>query len=405
MNPELFTIPILDWPVKSYGLMLTLGFLSGVWLSMRRAERLKADPDMIVNIGFICLICGVVGARLFYVLHYWESSFARSANPLLSALKLTSGGLEYYGGLIGAIAGAVVYMVLKRASLRLYLDILAPGAAWGLAFGRVGCLLNGCCWGGLCVDAHDPQHVVVPWAMSFPYSSSAQTRQWENRQLTVPAELIVTVPGISESFLLPKRQIDMPVEKREGPGAKVRTLEQRLRDMRALKAEAEEIRNVEAELAEAVAQRKKHEGELYALLGYAMRYPSREDSRRTMTASELSALSRRYGSLPVHPAQVYGIINALLLSWLLLELLHRRKRHGVVFAVLCTVYPLTRMILELVRVDNPHDSAGLTVSQAVSVGMFLFGVALLLYLRTLPERSPRAVAYVPPSEDQSDGKS
>lgn len=397
MNPDLFTIPIIDWPVKSYGAMLTLGFLSGVWLSMRRAERLKADPDMILNIGFVCLLCGVGGARLFYVLHYWESSFAKQPNPLFAALNCTSGGLEYYGGLIGAVVGSVVYMAVKRVSIRMYLDILAPGAAWGLAFGRMGCLLNGCCWGGLCVDAHN--HQTVPWGIQFPFSSPAEVRQWENRQLTLPAELIVTPHGGVESFLLPKFLLDIPVEKREKPALEVRQLERDLGDLEALKASPAEIEKTKKDLERARQKLKRNDQKMY-LLNQALSLPSRHDPARRMTATELEELADQYRSLPVHPAQVYGIINALLLSWLLVELLYRRQRHGLVFATLCTVYPITRMILEMVRVDNPHDSAGLTISQAVSVGMFLFGAALLFYLYRLPLRSPRAVAYVPPLEDE-----
>ena len=110
MRPELWTIPGLDWSIKSYGFMMMCGFLIAIWFAMRRAMRVKADPDMILNIGFVSLLCGVGGARLFFVIHYWESNFATAANPLWEALKITSGGLEYYGGLVGAILGGVLYL-------------------------------------------------------------------------------------------------------------------------------------------------------------------------------------------------------------------------------------------------------------------------------------------------------
>ncbi len=399
MHPELFTIPFIDWPVKSYGAMLTLGFLTGVWLSMKRAERLKADPDVILNIGFICLICGVIGARIFYVAHYWESSFAHQPNPLMAALNCTSGGLEYYGGLIGAIVGAVVYMAIAKVSIRMYLDILAPAAAWGLAFGRMGCLLNGCCWGGLCVDPHG--HEVVPWGISFPHGSAAHVRQWENRQLTLPAELIVSVPNNVVSFPIAQSTIDAPLERREGPIVRLRNLEQSISDLEAVGADPERIESLKKRLkiATEMAESKRRD---YLPLYLAMQYPSREDPSRTITATELSELAQKYRSKLVHPAQVYGIINAFLLSWVLLELLYRRRRHGVVFAALCLIYPVTRIILEYVRVDNPHDSVGLTISQAFSVGIFLFGLLLILWLRRMPLRSPRAIPFVPPSDDEKE---
>ncbi len=397
MYPELFTIPVFDHPIKSYGAMLTLGFLTGVWLSMRRAERMKADPDIILNIGFICLLCGVAGARLFYVLHYWESSFANQSNPFFAALNCTSGGLEYYGGLIGAIVGTIVYVAVKRVSLRMYVDILAPAAAWGLAFGRMGCLLNGCCWGGICVDAHG--HQTVPWGIRFPHHSPAQMRQWENRQLTLPAELIVSHPDRLWPSVLPHEALNMPAEMRDARLAEARAAEKAYVALRQDEAaDPGAIEAAKARLERAMQQVSKRG---LGQLAYALKWPSRDSDEpgATMTVADLTALAGKYRSQYVHPAQVYGIINALLLSWLLLEVLYRRKRHGVVFALLCTIYPITRMILEVVRVDNPHDSAGLTISQAVSVGMFLFGLGMLLYLRRLPEQSPLAVPYEPPTEE------
>jgi phosphatidylglycerol:prolipoprotein diacylglycerol transferase len=398
MHPELFHIPIIDHPVKSYGAMLTLGFLTGVWLSIRRAERLKCDPDLVLNLGFICLVCGVAGARLFYVLHYWETSFANQPVPLWSALNCTAGGLEYYGGLIGAMVGCVGYILIKRASLRLYLDILTPAAAWGLAFGRMGCLLNGCCWGGLApVDAHG--HAALPWAITFPHHSSPQVRQWENRQLTLPAELMVTDPRTSMPRLVPLEGLEISPEKRAQLDRQAKEARERVEELKK-----KGVRSSELEAAEARYRAAETRRDARGLLAIeeARKYPSRQfasgDAR--MTATELADLAHQYRSHPVHPSQIYGIVNALLLSWLLLEVLYRRKRHGVVFAWLCIIYPITRIILEIVRVDNPHDSAGLTISQAVSVGMFLFGVALLLYLRRLPERSPLAVPYMPPPDEK-----
>ncbi|MCB9851340.1 MAG: prolipoprotein diacylglyceryl transferase [Phycisphaerales bacterium] len=397
MHPELFRIPFLDHPVKSYGAMLTLGFLTGVWLSMRRAERMKCDPDLVLNLGFIALVGGVAGARIFYVLHYWESSFARQPNPLFAALNCTSGGLEYYGGLIGAIVGIVVYILIKRVSMRLYLDLLAPAAIWGLAFGRMGCLLNGCCWGGLCVDPQN--HAVVPWGITFPHRSPAQMRQWENRQLTLPAELIVTDPRMSLPRLVSPDAVELSPEKRSALDQAVADAKTKLDELKKSGASTQAIEAADADYRKAMSKSDEH-GLL--TLEHALRLPSRAstDSSEKMTVTELADLVHKYRSRPVHPVQVYGIINALLLSWFLLEVLYHRKRHGMVFALLCTIYPITRMILEVIRVDNPHDSGGMTISQAVSVGMFLFGIALIVYLRRLPERSPLAVPYVSPYEEE-----
>ncbi|MCA9249880.1 MAG: prolipoprotein diacylglyceryl transferase [Phycisphaerales bacterium] len=402
MYPELFTIPFVDMPVKSYGAMLTLGFLTGVWLCMRRAEHVKADPDIILNVGFVSLLCGVGGGRLFFVLHYWETSFANQPNPIMAALNMTSGGLEYYGGLICAAIGTVTYLAMKRVSVRMYLDILFPGAAWGLAFGRIGCLLNGCCWGGMCVAPNGA--ATVPWGITFPYGSPAEIRQWENRQTTVPAELIVSIPGrVSQPYLLPRPLIEMPPEERDGLAAEIRQLEREIEEAKALGVAAEKIAELEKE-QKGLAEKWKRESQMYGALNYAQKFPSRIDPSRPITVSELEDLTHHHRSELVHPAQIYAVINAFLLSWLLLEIANHRKRHGVVFGTMILIYPITRIILEYVRVDNPHDSAGLTISQAVSVGMFLFGVAYMIYIYKSPLRSPKAVPFVPPPLEDDDAE-
>ncbi|MCP4594291.1 MAG: hypothetical protein GY842_26480, partial [bacterium] len=134
-------------------------------------------------------------------------------------------------------------------------------------------------------------------------------------------------------------------------------------------------------------------------LSLARQYPSRADPSRRITATELAGLAGEHRSLPVHPAQLYGIVNALMLSWVLVLIFYRRKRHGVVMGWMLLLYPITRVILELVRVDNPHDVGGLTISQAFSIAVFACGVLwMLMTYRLLPLRSPHAVPWTPPPE-------
>ena len=394
MYPELFRIPIFGLPVKSYGFMLMIGFLTAIWLSMRRAERVKADPDLVLNIGFVSLICGVAGARAFYVAHYWQSQFAFLPNPLWSAVNITAGGLEFYGGLLCAIAGASVYLLIRRASWRMYMDIVAPSVMWGLAFGRAGCFLNGCCWGGLCVDAQN--HAALPWAIRFPYGSPAFVRQWENRQVTAPAELVFVSPASGEAYPIPRDLLDMSPEEREGPQRRLADLREELDKAKLKNPNDPATRKTESQVAALDATVRSLKNRLAPLQG-AQRFPSRVDPSRRITVSELEDLAAAHPSRPVHPTQLYGILNAFLLSWVLSLLFYRRKRHGLVIAMMMVLYPITRILEEFVRVDNPHDSFGLTISQAVSLGVFALGVAVLVILyRSLPLRSPRAVPFIPP---------
>ncbi len=396
MYPELFRLPFVGYPIKSYGFMLMAGFLTAIWFAMRRAERVKGDPDLILNLGFVALICGVVGARVFYVAHYWKTQFAPQSNPLLAAINITSGGLEYYGGLLCAIAGASLYLVIKRASWRMYMDIVAPSVMLGLAFGRLGCLLNGCCWGGLCVDAHN--QAALPWAIEFPFSSPAYVRQWEERRVTTPAELLYTpqiLPG--QSMPLPRDLLSLTPEQRFGPIRKLEDLEKEFRDAEAAGAKRAELDRLQSRITSTKKLVLAMQVEFDAL-NHALQYPSRTDPSRAMTYSEIQDLAAAHKSLPVHPAQVYGIINALILSLVLSLVFYRRQRHGVVMGLLLVLDPISRIILEVVRTDNPHDSFGVTISQAVSIGVVVFGILFLVALyRYLPLRSPRAVPFVPPS--------
>lgn len=405
MNPELFTVPVVNWPVKSYGFMLMLGFLSGIWLGMRRAERVKANPDLVLNCGILALFAGVGGARLFYVVHYWKTSFAHQTNPLWAALNITSGGLEYLGGLLGAILAVVIYLALygrlyartgPRLSVRLYLDILAPVAIWGLAFGRAGCFLNGCCWGGVCVDEHE--HTVVPWAVEFPFASGAHERQWMNRQVTVPAELIWD--GIPASTLVPGDRLEMSPEDSR-PLREFNEIDSEYQAQKAEGANDAEFAELETRWRRAREARDRLAAQLVPIAA-ARQYLSRKDPSRPSTLSELQELAARCRSLPVHPVQLYGIANALLLYGVLVLIFNRRRRHGVVMGWMLLLYPITRFVLELIRVDNPHDAGGLTISQAFGLVVFGFGL-LWMYLmyRVLPLRSPVVVPWTPPELDET----
>jgi phosphatidylglycerol:prolipoprotein diacylglycerol transferase len=150
--------------IYGYGLMLVLGFLLGIYLARWRGRRAGEDPDVLSYCGILSLIGGIVGARIAYVIEQWDRDFSKAQNKLTAILNVTSGGLIYYGGVVLATAMVLVYLRFRKLSVRRYLDILAPSLMIGLAFGRAGCLLNGCCFGGAC--SHD-----WPLGMSFPMYS------------------------------------------------------------------------------------------------------------------------------------------------------------------------------------------------------------------------------------------
>ena len=141
MHPILFKIGNVT--LYSYGFMIALGFFLGIVLAMREARRLGENPEKIMDLSFYILVAAIIGSRLFYVVTAW-SSFAD--NPL-EIIKIWKGGLVFYGGFIGAVATAVIYMRLHRLPIWKSADILAPSLALGQTLGRLGCFLAGCCYG------------------------------------------------------------------------------------------------------------------------------------------------------------------------------------------------------------------------------------------------------------------
>ena len=137
--------------------MMALGFLAGLWTATRRARLVNVHGDIITDVTLWLMIGGIAGARFVYVTTYWKQEFANQ--PFSEVFMVQHGGLVYYGGFIGAALAGTAYLAWKKAPVLKILDILAPSAALGSVFGRIGCLLNGCCYGRACD---------LPWAIHFP---------------------------------------------------------------------------------------------------------------------------------------------------------------------------------------------------------------------------------------------
>ncbi len=164
MHPELFEIPFIHLTVRSFGLMMVIGFLLGLFLIGRLGRKISSNPQLITNLALYCLIAGVVGARVFYVVHHFE----KLQNPWTSMFAIWQGGLEFYGGVIFAIPVIVLYSRRHKFPVRRCLDIVAIALMLGLSFGRLGCFLNGCGFG---------KPTELPWAIRFPYDSFAYFSQ------------------------------------------------------------------------------------------------------------------------------------------------------------------------------------------------------------------------------------
>jgi len=180
MRQVLFTIPIFGGvKIFGYGAMLVLAFVGSTWLAAWRARREKLDPEMVLDMAFWLFAGGLIGARLFYCIQYW----GRGIDSFLDIFQYWKGGIVYYGGIIGGVLAFLIYRRVRGFPLRPYLDALAPSIALGTLFGRLGCFLNGCCYGDVCR---------LPWAVSFP----AHSPPWEAevRLGLIPADAAHSLP-------------------------------------------------------------------------------------------------------------------------------------------------------------------------------------------------------------------
>ncbi|MBN2364775.1 MAG: prolipoprotein diacylglyceryl transferase [Calditrichaeota bacterium] len=165
MHPELFRIG--PFAVHSYGVMLALSFILGIYVAVRKGEKRGVNGDAIVNLGFIIIIASIVGARLFYVLFHTNEFTGRwiyAFWPVQEDGTVGLGGLILLGGFITAVLASVIYIYIKKMNFWKLADSVAPSIALGVFLTRIGCYLNGCCFGTACEQ---------PWGVLFPAYSPA----------------------------------------------------------------------------------------------------------------------------------------------------------------------------------------------------------------------------------------
>ena len=170
MHPRLLTLPafnllgraIAPLTLHTYGVMLAIAFIAGLWVASRQARAAGLDAARVTDMAVYVLIAGLVGAKVLLVIVEWNY-YARNPRELLSILQ--SGGV-FYGGLLGALP--VAWWYARRHALPPWKtsDALAPAVVLGQCIGRLGCFSAGCCYG---------KPADVPWAVTFRDSYAART--------------------------------------------------------------------------------------------------------------------------------------------------------------------------------------------------------------------------------------
>lgn len=144
--------------VHWFGICIAAAFFAGMWTAVRRAPRIGVPGELVADLVVPWLLLGsVLGARIMFVTTYWSDEF--TGKPWWEMFMIQRGGLVFYGGLIGAAITVIAFARIKKIPLWKLADILAPSIALGSVFGRIGCLMNGCCFGRACE---------MPWAIRFP---------------------------------------------------------------------------------------------------------------------------------------------------------------------------------------------------------------------------------------------
>ena len=133
------------YSLPTYGFFVASGVLIGLWISVRNSERRGIDGEKAWNLGIIVVLCGILGAKILYIINDW-SAYAANPREIFSINTLQAGGV-FSGGLIGALLAAAWYIRKHNMPALATCDAFAPGLALGHAIGRVGCFAAGCCFG------------------------------------------------------------------------------------------------------------------------------------------------------------------------------------------------------------------------------------------------------------------
>jgi phosphatidylglycerol---prolipoprotein diacylglyceryl transferase len=343
-------------PIRGYGMMLLVAVVSGVGMAVYRARRMGIAPELIMSLAFWLFVSGIVGARLFYLIEYWDKLIAGKplGQALAAAVSINEGGLVVYGMLVVGGGALLAFIYWFRVPGLALADLIAPSVAIGLAFGRIGCFLNGCCFGGPCD---------LPWAISFPKDSGPHEQQIRLGQ--VYGIMVVADkehhPVIGEVMSgVPIASIGLKV------GDRIETINRH---------EVATLLEAQQELGEAFQAGKPLE---------------LTTKRGVYRLSAIPGTDLR--SRPVHPTQLYSAIDAFLLCALLIAYYPFRRCDGEVTALTLTLHPLSRFMLEIIRTDEgPVFGTGLSISQNISLLVLAGGIGLWIYV----SRQPRGSVWPP----------
>lgn len=451
MQQVLFHLPLVDLPLYGFGAMLFLCFVltAMVWGPLR-SRAVGVSRERLQDMAIVIFLAGIAGARVLYMWQYYRDFPDKSPVGLAKAFfEIWNGGIVIYGGMAGAALGYTVfyYTVLKKHGVSTWKvgDAIAPLIALGLAVGRIGCYLNGCCWGQVACEecqtvplsaelgqfpllpAHARGQVVRPASADdrMPAIHGLQTStgfttagfNGPGRNLMLigelpdprvvvavergseaeaaglkPGDRIVRVNGEANAIVVDMRGEAEAVTRlvelaRQGKGT---TDAHEARPNRVLFVAVADVRALAVPGKPGLTQA---EGlSVVDTLWEQVRDWPRGKKQLTLEverAGESTPLTLTFTPRTVtfFPTQLYETVSMLLLILVLLAFQPLRRHDGQVLVVLMVGYACHRFLNEAIRIE-PTYSLGLTLSQWISVGTLAAAVVLEVYLRATQPKLP-----------------
>jgi phosphatidylglycerol:prolipoprotein diacylglycerol transferase len=189
MRPVLIEFGGIEIP--AYGIMLAVSFLAALWYVKRKAPRCGISPVVVENLAFYIMLGVIIGGRLLYVAFHWS----QYGNDLLGIFRIWEGGMMFFGGFLGGFLLGTLYLRKQGISVLRISDAIAPALGLGLFFTRIGCFLNGCCFG---------KPSMLPWAIRFPDGCVAGASPVSGLALH-PTQLYESIFGLALFFFLNNR--------------------------------------------------------------------------------------------------------------------------------------------------------------------------------------------------------
>ena len=420
MLQVLFHIPILkDWfppdgiPIHGFGVMLFLTFLVAVWflgyLSQKTESRMPRER--VQDLVIILFISGLSGARVTYMLQYHI--------PLSQFFKIWEGGIVLYGGIITASFAFLSYYfgVLKRFNVRLWrlADATAPAVALGIAMGRVGCLLNGCCYGHIAqedcpsigfplLSAPARDNVVDKFGYQTPTGFTTLRSPADDLRSVVdkveansqaaaaglkPGDRIIEVNGFpNRAVLVVYGEYSLEIAEKIGNdrvAQRIVTRNEEGLDSR-VKLFFDDVKvaiDVRNQLRREIgAKGRVFDTDFFTdLINNWPRGAQSLDFRvdRAGTTLDIPVFTPR--TMGLHPTQVYESISMILLMAVLLAYYPLRRHDGQVFTLFLACYAVHRFVNEILRNDTPVEGFGMSLSQNISVVILVTALFMEIGLR------------------------